>query len=130
MTLVTPAALASIFTKASLEQKAIQARLIGLGVKIIANTAVSAVRPGEVLLDCVFTGDVRTEPADATVLVTARQPVDALYAELRASAQKATRAGDCYGPGTIAAAYTLAANLRKTMASPGPISSTCPSAAR
>ena len=46
VTLVTPAAVASSYTKASLEQKVIQKRLLGLGVKIVANMAVAAIAPG------------------------------------------------------------------------------------
>jgi dimethylamine/trimethylamine dehydrogenase len=46
VTLVTPSATASSFTKASLEQKVIQKRLIDLGVKIEANKGVYGIAPG------------------------------------------------------------------------------------
>ena len=58
VTLVTPAAVASSFTKASLEQKVIQARLLKIGVRIEANKAVSAIAADHVTLDCVFTGQI------------------------------------------------------------------------
>jgi dimethylamine/trimethylamine dehydrogenase len=38
------------------------------------------------------------------VLVTARRPVDDLFHALDAAGIAAVRAGDCYAPGTIAAA--------------------------
>ena len=51
-----------------------------------------------------FTGVTSTLAAPSVVLVTARRPVDGLWQALAAQGIPATRAGDCYGPGTIAAA--------------------------
>jgi dimethylamine/trimethylamine dehydrogenase len=102
--LVTPAALVSIFTRASLEQAAIQSRLIGLGVRIEANTALAAINHGSVTLACVFSGNKREVEAASSVLVTARDVIDGLYHELTKKGLAVSRAGDCYGPGTIAAA--------------------------
>jgi dimethylamine/trimethylamine dehydrogenase len=104
VTLVTPSATASSFTKASLEQKVIQKRLIDLGVKIEANKGVCGIALDHVALDCVFTGSVSKLAASSVVLVTARKPVDDLFHALTAAGITSTRAGDCYGPGTIAAA--------------------------
>jgi len=104
VTLVTPAAVASAFTKASLEQKAIQGRLLKLGVKILANHAVVAIGEGNVTLECTYTGESTPLAAGSVVLVTARRPVDGLWQALIAAGIPASRAGDCYGPGTIAAA--------------------------
>jgi dimethylamine/trimethylamine dehydrogenase len=56
------------------------------------------------MLACVFTGKESALPCDGTVLVTARNPVDDLYHALVAKDVAISRAGDCYGPGTIAAA--------------------------
>jgi dimethylamine/trimethylamine dehydrogenase len=104
VTLVTPAAVASAYTKASLEQKAIQTRLLKLGVKIIANQAVAGISPDHVTLSCVFSGAETQLAAGATVLVTARRPEDGLWQALVQQGVAASRTGDCYGPGTIAAA--------------------------
>jgi dimethylamine/trimethylamine dehydrogenase len=104
VTLITPAAVASAYTKASLEQKAIQTRLLKLGVKIIANQAVAGISPDHVTLSCVFSGAETQLAAGATVLVTARRPEDGLWQALVQQGVAASRAGDCYGPGTIAAA--------------------------
>jgi dimethylamine/trimethylamine dehydrogenase len=104
VTLVTPAPLVSLHTKASLEQKAIQKRLINLGLTIEANTALDAVAADHVGLACVFTGNSRKLEAASTVLVTARNPDDALYRQLMAKGLPASRTGDCLAPVTIAAA--------------------------
>ena len=104
VTIVTPASVASAFTKASLEQKAIQARLLGHGVRIVGNQAVVGIGAGHVSLECVFTGDLSRMDAGSVVLVTARRPVDGVWQALAAAGVPASRAGDCYGPATIAAA--------------------------
>ena len=104
VTLVTPAPVASAYTKASLEQKAIQARLLQHGVRIIANQGMVAIAADHVSLECVYTGDISPLAAASVVLVTARRPVDGLWQALAAAGIPASRAGDCYGPSTIAAA--------------------------
>ncbi len=111
VTLVTPAAVASAYTKASLEQKAIQARLLKLGVRIVANRALSAIARDHVTLDCVFTKDPEQYEAGSTLLVTSRRPADGLWHALRSQGLPASRAGDCYGPGTIAAAVHAGRNF-------------------
>ena len=104
VSLVTPASLVSIFTRATLEQERIQTRMIELGVNIHANLAVTQVAVDHVRLACVFTGRDSLLACEATVLVTARNPRDELFAELSATGAKVSLAGDCHGPGTIAAA--------------------------
>ena len=120
VTLVTPAAVASAYTKASLEQKAIQSRLLKLGVRIIANAALSAIAHDHVTLDCVFTGAPSRLEAGSTVLVTSRRPVDGLWQALKDRGIPATRAGDCYGPGTIAAAVHSGRNFAENFGRPEP----------
>jgi dimethylamine/trimethylamine dehydrogenase len=120
VTLVTPAAVASAYTKASLEQKAIQARLMNLGVRIIANSALSSIAHDHVTLDCVYTGVASHLEAGSTLLVTARRPVDGLWHALQAQGHESSRAGDCYGPGTIAAAVHSGRNFAENYGSPPP----------
>ena len=120
VTLVTPAAVASSYTKASLEQKAIQARLLKLGVRIIANHAVSAIARDHVTLDCVFTGEPVGLEAGACVLVTSRRPVDGLWHALEGQGVAASRAGDCFGPGTIAAAVHSGRKFAEAFGKPTP----------
>jgi len=103
VSLVTPSALVSTYTKWTLEQVRIQSRLLELGVEIFTNTDVTSVATDHVTLACVFTGKTSRLPCDATVLVTARDPVDRLYHELVTGNLAAARAGDCLSPSTIAA---------------------------
>jgi dimethylamine/trimethylamine dehydrogenase len=104
VTIVTPAALVSNFTKASLEQKKIQQKLLTLGVTVEANRAVSAIKGSHVVTDCIFTGEQRPLAAGSAVLVTARAVNDGLYHQLVRQGLAVSRAGDCFGPSTIAAA--------------------------
>ncbi len=112
VTLATPEPLASAYTFYTLEQAAIQTRLLELGVEVIALHKAQAIDGAAVTLACVFTGKVRSVEAASVVLVTAMTPRDRLYRDLMADPAalaaagigQVTRIGDCYGPGTIAAA--------------------------
>ncbi|MEO0378765.1 MAG: FAD-dependent oxidoreductase [Pseudomonadota bacterium] len=110
VTLVTPAADVSNWTHNTLEQGRIQSKLMKMGVKIVPLHNVVAVKADAVTLACGYT-EAEHDIACATFIpVTMRQPVDALYhqAELlladRELSPSLTRIGDCFGPGTIAAA--------------------------
>jgi dimethylamine/trimethylamine dehydrogenase len=112
VTLVTPAALVSIWTENTLEQWRIQARLLELGVGIVTGHNLVGMDTASVEIACVFSERRRTLPAAAVVLVTSRVPDDALYHALasdpaaleRAGIRDVARIGDCLSPGTIAAA--------------------------
>ena len=102
VTLVTPAHLASAWTENTAERERVQARLLGLGVTIEANSVLRALARDEALVACVFTGTERRVPLANVVMVTARESHDALYHELEGPIDVA-RIGDCLAPGTIAA---------------------------
>jgi dimethylamine/trimethylamine dehydrogenase len=107
VTLVTPAELASIWTAHTLELRHIQVRLHKLGVKIRLNRTIAAFAGEQVELACVFTGARERIEARSVVTVTARLPEEELYRALKVAPDglKSVRAiGDCYAPGTIAAA--------------------------
>jgi dimethylamine/trimethylamine dehydrogenase len=112
VTLVTPGISASSWTVATMEQHRIQARLLELEVGIEASRAVTATTAGGVATACTFTGAEREIACDAVVLVTARLPDDGLYRELvdrrdewaGAGIRTVRAVGDCWAPGTIAAA--------------------------
>ncbi|GIK76367.1 MAG: NADH:flavin oxidoreductase [Actinomycetes bacterium] len=112
VTLVTPGACASSWTAATMEQHRIQARLLELGVRIEASRAVIATTARGVATSCVFTGSEREIDCDAAVFVTARLPEESLYRELLdrrdewadAGLRTVKAVGDCWCPGTIAAA--------------------------
>jgi len=57
----------------------------------------------EAVLACAYTGRTRSIPAASAVVVTSREPRDALYHEL-VDRIEIVRVGDCSAPGTIAAA--------------------------
>jgi len=112
VTLITPGICASSWTAATMEQHRIQARLLEIEVRIEASRAVTATTAEGVTTACTFTGAEREIGCDAAVFVTARLPEDALYRELiarreewaDAGLQTVKAVGDCWCPGTIAAA--------------------------
>ena len=112
VTLVTPAAEASSWTRNTMEQHRIQARLIECGVTIRAHRTLQKAAGGSATLACTFTGRAEDVPCGAIVLVTARLPRKALAQSLRdksahwheAGLHSVTVIGDALAPGTIAAA--------------------------
>jgi dimethylamine/trimethylamine dehydrogenase len=120
VTLVTPSSLVSYFTKTSLEQHAIQAKLLELDVKIEANSAVQEIVAGHVTLGCVFTGRTRELEAGSVVLVTARNVSDQLFQSSVEKINNLARIGDCFSPGTIAAAVHAGRKYAEEFGSPPP----------
>ena len=109
VTLITPEAVASAFTEYTLEQARIQTRLLELGVRILALHTVARIDAGAVEAQCVFTNRTTTVECRSVVLLTALQPRDALFTDVTSggvdvATRRIVRIGDCYGPGTIAAA--------------------------
>ena len=101
VTLVTPANEVSTWTTHTDEQFRIHQRLLQLGVVLETGTALGGVNEGAVDLESVHTGRRRPLEASAVVMVTSREPVDALYHAL-ADRVAVERIGDCLAPGTIA----------------------------
>jgi dimethylamine/trimethylamine dehydrogenase len=109
VSLVTPSAQVSPWTVNTFEVVKIQRRLIEAGVDRLTDTVLTSVGSGGVLLSDVYTGRTRDLVADAVVMVTARLPRDALLLELverqeRGEIATVRAVGDCFAPGTIAAA--------------------------
>jgi dimethylamine/trimethylamine dehydrogenase len=110
VTLVTPSAYVSDWTRNTLEQGAIHRRLVSLGVEIDLNRPVTRIAAGGVATACVYTGSPRDLAADAVVLVTARSAEDGLWRELKSReaewAGNGIRGikviGDAEAPGPIA----------------------------
>jgi dimethylamine/trimethylamine dehydrogenase len=103
--LATTAAMVSSWTEHTDEQVLIQARLIELGVRLELSSVLEAIgnSDGSVELSCAYTGRRRELDVASVVMVTSREPEDALYHELE-SRVEITRIGDCQAPGTIATA--------------------------
>ncbi|MBE1282766.1 MAG: NAD(P)-binding protein [Rhodobacteraceae bacterium] len=110
VTIVTPAADVSHWTHNTLEQWRIQSELMKMGVKIIAQHNVVSCDQGSVEIECSYTEETRVLPCGTFIPVTMRRPVDTLFHEAetlfsgRTDAPTLERIGDCFGPGTIAAA--------------------------
>ena len=107
---LTPACEVSTWTRATMEQHAIQARLLDKGVKVHAFANLDAVGRGGITASCVFTGRTEVVEADAVVLVTSRAPEDRLSRDLEARAadradagvESVVTIGDALAPATIA----------------------------
>lgn len=100
VTIVTPAAEVSSWTRNTLDQHAIQKQLLELGVNIIPLHNLRRIDASSVEIECVFTEKPKTLECGATVLATMRTPVDSLWQER----PDLIRIGDAIGPSTIAAA--------------------------
>jgi dimethylamine/trimethylamine dehydrogenase len=112
VTLVTPAAMVSAWTEYTLEQHAIQKRLLDLGVVIATCRNIVGFHESEVSAACIYTGTMIKLPATALVTVTARSTSDDIYHALQAQPDalrsvgivQVARIGDALCPSTIAAA--------------------------
>lgn len=110
VTLVTPSAYVSDWTRNTLEQGAIHRRLAELGVDIVLNRTVTNIVSGVVVTACVYTGARQELAADAVVLVTSRNQDDAVWRALKVResewADNGIRSikviGDAEAPGPIA----------------------------
>ncbi len=110
VTLMTPAAEVSTWTRNTMEQHFIQARLLEKGTEIIPHRVLDEVVGGGVVASCAFTGASHPFAADSVVLVTSRLPNDGLYRELvarrdewgPARIESVRCVGDADAPATIA----------------------------
>jgi len=104
VTLVTPAPLVSAYTTATLEQSRVHKRMLSLDVELLTSRALETAGAGSARLACAHGGAPIDIACGSLVLVTARNPDDSLFHALREAGVPVSRAGDCYGPSTIAAA--------------------------
>ncbi|GAN80631.1 oxidoreductase [Acidocella aminolytica] len=110
VTLITPSAFVSEWTRNTLEQGAIHVRLIEAGVKIVLNTGLASIHAGAVETNCTYTDQRGMVEAESLVMVASRQQTDGLYHALRARqadwAEAGIRSvrliGDAAAPGPIA----------------------------
>jgi dimethylamine/trimethylamine dehydrogenase len=112
VTLVTPADRVSAWTVNTLEQHAIQKRVLELGVEVLTNRNAVEFDGSKIVIECTYTGRQTAVPACAVVTVTSRLPNDELAQSLHragdavaaANIVSITSIGDCLAPSTIAAA--------------------------
>ena len=112
VTLITPADRVSAWTVNTLEQHAIQKRILELGIEVLVNRNVVEFDGTRIVLECTFTGRQTTVSAASVVTLTSRLPNEELAQSLGAMPEAANAAGivsvtsigDCWAPSTIAAA--------------------------
>jgi dimethylamine/trimethylamine dehydrogenase len=112
VTLVTPADRVSAWTVNTLEQHAIQKRILDLGIAVTMNRNILEFNGTAIALECTYTGRESSLPAAAILTVTSRLPNDELAQSLEVMAEpigaagivSITSLGDCLAPSTIAAA--------------------------
>ncbi|HMQ58974.1 MAG TPA: NADH:flavin oxidoreductase, partial [Rhizobiaceae bacterium] len=110
VTLVTPSAFVSEWTRNTLEQAAIHKRLAETGVSIVLNRGMTEIGAGYVVTNCVFTGAMAQIGCDAVAMVASRLGRDGLWRNLKARENEWTDAGirsvkligDADAPGPIA----------------------------
>ncbi len=112
VTLITPADVISSWGAHTYDRWRAQSRLMEMGVGICVSQRLRSFDGRTVRTACTYSDREAETAADALVLVTARQPNDALYHELMKATQhkgqppplSVTRIGDCNAPAIIAAA--------------------------
>jgi dimethylamine/trimethylamine dehydrogenase len=114
--LLTPATKVSEWTELTMEQARIQSRLMDLGVQVQTAVELVGITPTATALTMELTSIYAHRPSAlacaSVVMVTMRDPCDALYRELLAQQPRWEESGiasvqcigDAYAPGTVAAA--------------------------
>ncbi len=110
--LVSPTGQIAGWTLYTMEQPRITARMYEMCSSVLTDCQIASISTDSVSLSHIWSGEERTVPAGAVVLVTSRLPEDALYQALAAepdilesSGIKSVDAiGDCVAPHLIAAA--------------------------
>jgi dimethylamine/trimethylamine dehydrogenase len=109
---VTSESVVSAWTARTLEQHRIHARVLALGIEVLCSHNITGAGAGAVEAACIYSEKKRTIAARSLLLVTSRQPNDALYQALAqdeeglaaAGIRSLQKIGDCDLPSTIAAA--------------------------
>ncbi len=96
---ITPQTTISSWTAMTDEQDFIQQRLLALGIEPVFAQKLVKIRAGALQTGCIYGGDTRDHEFTNLVLVTGREPNDALRPEL---SRTATPIGDCLVPSSIA----------------------------
>jgi dimethylamine/trimethylamine dehydrogenase len=102
----------------TMEQPLIQRRLLESGVAIMPGEALVGATADGLVTVCVYTGRERIHAADDIVLVTSREPDDALYRELKSREDSVRAIGDAWAPATIAHAVHAGRRYAEEFGSP------------
>jgi dimethylamine/trimethylamine dehydrogenase len=125
---VSTYSIVAAWTRHTVEQERIQARLMNLGVNIIPSQNLKAFDGNRVTLECVYTGSEEEMQVDGLVMITARVPNDSLYYGLAsqvdalsaAGIKSLARIGDCLAPGIIASAVFSGHKFAREFDEPDP----------
>jgi dimethylamine/trimethylamine dehydrogenase len=102
VTYVTSGGKVAAWSELTAEQSRTHARLLELGVTVIVNSLVSALKPGSAVLRCVYSGAEREIAAGCLVPVTSREGEDAVYHALKGRGLGSLALiGDARAPGLI-----------------------------
>jgi dimethylamine/trimethylamine dehydrogenase len=112
VTYLTPGSLASYWTFYTDEHDLVYERMTEAGVQIILNRDLVSFDGAQAVTGCVYTGARETTSVDNVVLVTSREPRDALFHELQQAVDDSVEGapktvqciGDANAPAIIAAA--------------------------
>ncbi|WNK21049.1 FAD-dependent oxidoreductase [Halomonas piscis] len=110
VTLITPAAYVSDWTRNTLEQVAIHPRLVEAGVDIVLNRGITEIAADHVVSNCVYTQYTQKFDADSVVMVAGLKENNELYEALLeredewedAGIKSVKLIGDANAPGPIA----------------------------
>ncbi|MBD1147851.1 FAD-dependent oxidoreductase [Pelagibacterales bacterium SAG-MED31] len=110
VTLVTPSAFVSEWSKNTLEQSEIQKRLIEMGVKIELNKGVIKINSSNVTTNCIYSQKEERLETESVVIVASRKPNHQLYEDIKNKKnewqdfglQTVKLIGDANAPGPIA----------------------------
>lgn len=121
--MVTAAPQVSYWTEFTLEQAKIEARLLGLGVKLHTRQMLTEIKDNKALIRHELTGQITAIECDAVVLVTDRISNDALYYELLPSVASGALdslklIGDAEAPNIIAQAVHSGHRAARTFENP------------
>ncbi|MGI9335996.1 MAG: NAD(P)-binding protein, partial [Gammaproteobacteria bacterium] len=128
VTLVTPAAEASVWTQWTDEHYRVVPHLMRLGVKLCVSRNLVGFDGSRVRLSCSYTGETSALDCATLVMVSSRSPDDALYVELlrheaeweAAGIRSVTRIGDCLAPATTADAVYAGHRYARELDGPAP----------
>jgi dimethylamine/trimethylamine dehydrogenase len=130
VTYVTSAGTAGDWSHYTGEQESTQRQMLAAGVEIIVNTMLDGFDGESASLACVYSGRMQRRVASTLVLVTSREPDDALYQalsgdEIDGPGPGIQRIGDCRQPAPIANAVYAGHKAARELGQPQP-----PAAAR
>ncbi|WJI65518.1 FAD-dependent oxidoreductase [Mesorhizobium sp. C416B] len=125
---VTPLNEVASWSRHTLEQPKIYARLISSGVQVHLRKKLTGFEDGAAVLTCPYTGQKERIEAASILLVTSREPSDRLHRELQTrqtefqdhGLQSVTPIGDCVAPALIATAVFSGHEFARNFDEPKP----------